>query len=107
MEELLDLSRRSNDLSVDLASSLAGIVSRVAVDRRVDLPVELAHVIGVKDGHLISFVGGGFCEVLVVARNSGVCVLEFVQSFLHSAGVSASPFFFCDGIDNTLKIVEL
>ena len=104
VEEFLDLSRRSNDLSVDLASSLAGVVSRVAVDRRVDLPVQLAHVVGVENCHLISFIGGFSWEVLFVAVFSGVSALEFVESFLHSAGVSASPFFVGDGIHNTLKL---
>jgi hypothetical protein len=70
VEEFLDLSRRSNDLSVDLAAARAGVVSRVAVDRRVDLAVELAHVISVEDVDLISFVGGGIWEVLIVAKKN-------------------------------------
>jgi hypothetical protein len=43
VEEFLDFSRRPDDLSVNLASSLARVVSRVAVDCRVDLHVQLAN----------------------------------------------------------------
>jgi hypothetical protein len=104
VEEFLDLSRRSNDLSVNFASARAGVVSSVAVDRGVDLAVELAHVVGVEDGDLISFIGRGFSwEVRLVARITGVRLAKFVESFSHSAGVSASPFFFRNELDDTLK----
>ena len=56
VEEFLDFSRRSNDLSVDFASSTAGVVSCPAVERGVDLPVQRAHVIFIEDGDVRSFI---------------------------------------------------
>ena len=103
VEEFFDLSRRSNDLSVDLASALTGVVSGVAVDGGVDLAVELAHVVGVEDGDLISFNIVVRSEVLLVARNTGVGSCKSVEDLGHSSGVSASPAFFGSRIDNTLK----
>ena len=46
-----------DDLSVDLARSLAGVVSCPAVDGSVDLAVELAHVIFIEDGDISCFLG--------------------------------------------------
>ena len=92
VEELLDFSRRSDDLSVNLASSFASVVSRVAVDCRVDLPVQLAHVVSVEDGDFVSFFSV-LWEVFIVAGRSilGYRSRDFIKSFLHSALVSASP----------------
>ena len=39
VKEVLDFSRRSDDLSVNFASFFARVVSRVATDCRVHLPV--------------------------------------------------------------------
>ena len=104
VKEALDLPCRSDDLSVDLSSSLASVVSSEAVDRRVYLIIELAHVVAVKDSYLISFFGSLSRKVLFVARNSCLGSLESVESLLHTARVSTAPFLIDDGINHTLKM---
>jgi len=72
IKELLHFSCRSNDLSIDLASSLASMVSRVTVDRSVHLSIELAEVVFVEHmcGQLIDFISLVFAalgNIIVVA----------------------------------------
>jgi hypothetical protein len=89
-EDFLDFSRRSNDLSVNLASSFASVVPRVAIDCCVDLPVQLAHVVSVEDSDFVSFFSI-LWEVLVVAVRSIDGFRNLCKSFDHSALLSASP----------------
>jgi len=103
VEELFGFSRRSDDLSVNLASSLASIVSRVAVECRVDLAVQLAHVVSVKDGDLISFFFFSDGEVFIVAVDSSVGSSKFVKMFVHSITVSDSPFLVSNRIYHSLN----
>ena len=56
VKEVSDLSRMSDDLSVGLASSIASVVSGPAVERGVNLAVQLAHVIFIEDGDVRSFL---------------------------------------------------
>ena len=60
------------------------------------------------DLRLYNLKGGmpGFWDVVLIARNSSVSILKFVESFLHSTGVSASPFLFSNGIDDILKVIK-
>ena len=102
VEELFGFSRRSDDLSVNLASSLASIVSRVAVECRVDLTVQLAHVVSVEHGDLISFFFSGG-EVFIVAVDSSVGPSKFVKMFVHSITVSDSPFLVSNRIYHSLN----
>ena len=104
IKEFLDFSRRPNDLSVDLTATCACVVSRVGVDRRVDLSVQLAHVISVKDCYLVSFFSA-FWEVFVIARRSILVfgILESREIIQHSSSVSGSPSLIGDRINKSLK----
>ena len=55
IHEVSDFSGGSDDLSVDLASSITSIPSCKAVDSSIDLSVELAHVAIIKNLNRISF----------------------------------------------------
>ena len=103
VEIFLDFSRRSDDLSVDFASSFAGVVARVAVDRRVDLSVQLAHIVGVENVDLVAFFVSAFWEVFVVARLSAVSFKKSIERFLHPSGISGAPFFVRNGLDQSLS----
>ena len=88
--EVSDLSSGSDDLSVDLASSIASVVSRPAVESGVDLPVQLAEVGLVKDVDVVGAIVGTetilFVAAFTVARCRG-----FFKDFVGSFDISISP----------------
>ena len=93
----------SDDLSVDLASSLASISSGKAVDGSVDLSVKLAHVAIVKNLNRISFWSEA---VLFVAFFSwgGSCG-KFSEDLFHSSLVSSAVSGVGKSVKNSLEIL--
>ena len=75
---------------MDLASSIASIVSGPAVDGSVDLTVQLAHVALIEN---LDVVGGVFGPeaVIFVAVIAIVRVDELVENFVESVDVSVRP----------------
>ena len=67
--EISSFSRRLNDSSVDLPSSLAGVVLCETIHRCVDLSVEFAHVALVKSVDIGSFFAESvFFETLFASK---------------------------------------
>jgi hypothetical protein len=81
VEEILHFSRRSNDLSVDLAASLTSVVSRVAVDRCVDLSIQPAEVVFVENSYFISLFFIVLRNIFIIARRAVVGFLQLVEDF--------------------------
>ena len=92
MEKLLHFSRRSDNLSVDLAPSIASVVSCVAADRRVDLSIELADVVFVENSDFISLVVAAVANVVVIAGGAGFRVFQLLEDFAQSVFISRCPF---------------
>ena len=80
-EEVLDFSTMSDNLSVDFSSSRASVVACPAVERRVDLAVEFAHVVFVKNLDGICLAAEA---VFFVARLASHRILRFCKKFVHS-----------------------
>ena len=99
-EEVLDLSTMSDNLSVDFSSSRASVVACPAVERRVDLPVEFAHVVLVENLDGICLAAEA---VFFVARLTSHRILRLFKKFVHSCGVSLSVFFAAAHSNNSLK----
>ena len=99
--KISSFSRRSDDLSMDLASSFTSIVSCEAIDGRIDLPVEFAHVVFVKNVD----VGGFFTKAVVfVTLVASVRRFHLGKSSLHAVLVSFPEAVFGKRIENSLKI---
>ena len=99
VKEVSDLSRMSDDLSVGLASSIASVVSGPAVERGVNLAVQLAHVIFIEDGDVRSFLKAIFF-VAGLARGS---ISRLGKHFVHSADVASGESFVRKRVENTLE----
>jgi hypothetical protein len=99
VEEVFDLSAMSDNLSVDFSSSRASVVACPAVERRVDLAGEFAHVVFVEDLGRICLASEA---VFFVARLASHRVFCFCKKFDHSGSVSLFIFFANDGVTDSL-----
>ena len=105
IKKVLDFSRRSDDLSVDLSTAFAGMVSGEAIDSSIHLRVQLAKVVLVENSDLVSLLRVVFWVSLVVAGVAKVLdgQADSIEDLPHAACVSASPFLTYDGIDDSLE----
>ena len=103
VEEVLDFSAMSDNLSVDLSSSLAGVVARPAVDRSVNLAAEFAHVFLVKDLNGVCLASEA---VFFVARFASFGFFSLFQKFFHSVDVSLLVAFAANRSKDSLEIFE-
>ena len=92
-------------MSVDLAASLASVVSRVAVNRSVDLSIEPAEVVFVENSDFVSLVFAVFWNIIIVARRAVIRVLKLLEDFAQSAFVSGRPFVVRNGVKDALEYV--
>ena len=88
--EVSGFSSGSNDLAVNLAASFASVVSRPAIEGSVDLPIEFAEVVFLKDLDVVSGVivvkAVFFVAVFAVVR-----IDRLVEGFVESVDVSFGP----------------
>ena len=92
-------------MSVDLAASLASVVSGVAVYRSVDLSIEPAEVVFVENSDFVSLVFAVLRNVIIVARGAVIRVFKLLEDFAQSAFVSSRPFVVRDGVKDALEFV--
>jgi len=101
VEEILDLSPVSHNLSVDFSTSYAGVVARPAVDCSINLAIEFAHVVLVEDLHGVSLASEA---VFFVAGFASFGFFGFIQKFFHSVDVSLLVAFAANGSEDSLSV---